>query len=250
MDSGEYSAPALITKLFKEHERYFRTPEIIGISVLFVLSLPAAFLEKREGRDALFIYLAILGATLAMAAKGFTPKYAIPVLPFFVLVIGRALSGTVWEAAGRWKYYRWALIAVTAAYFGFGIYSVQRNVLNGGNTLAMSNASMARGMEKGSRVLAPARFIFNEIGDFTVRDVYAARYVIMKKEGKPFNLTTLCDYARENRFDYILLDREYRKFGNIDPQKVFGPVWGYRVIKMYSDDTILMKRVAVQSGPR
>lgn len=250
VESGDYGATALLTKLLKEHERYFRTPEIIGISALFVVSLPAALREKRDRQRMLFLYLAILVAALAIAAKSFTTKYAIPVLPFFVLIIGKALSGKVWEAPGRWKYYRWVLIVMLAAYFGYGLFSIQRNVRDGWNTLAKNNAAMARGMEKGSRVLAPARFIFNCIGDFEIRDLYAARYLIMKKQGKPFNLTTLCDYARENRFEYILLDREYQKFGNIDSRNICGPVMDYAVIKIYTDDTILMKRSAVQSGSR
>lgn len=250
VNGSEYTVPALLAKIFKEHARYFRTPEIIGISALFVLSLPAALREKRGRRDVIFLYLAILVPVLAMAAKGFTPKYAIPVLPFFVLIIGKALRGIVHEASGNWKYYRWAFIAVLTAYLGYGIYAVQKNVRESGDSLAENNAVVARAMEKGSRVLAPSRFIFNEIGNFTVRDLFAARYRITKGEGKPFNLTTLCDYALENRFEYILLDREYRNSGHIDPQKVYSPIWGYAVIKVYSNDAILMKRTAVQFGPR
>lgn len=163
--------------------------------------------------------------------------------------IGKVVAGKIWEVSGNGKYYRWIYLFLLVAYFGHGIYSVERNVCCGWNTLAENNAVMAENMEKGSRVLAPSRFIFNEIGNFTIRDLYAARYIIMKKDGKPFNLTTLCDYALKNRFDYILLDREYRKSGNIDPQKVYAPIWGYMVIKEYTDDAILMKRCAIHVGP-
>lgn len=239
---GPSGSPLL--KVIEEHERYFRTPEIFGISALWVLSLAPGFREKTARHRTLYRYLLFLVVVLGAVGKSLTVKYAIPVLPFFALSIGITFSMLLRAGDAPGRAMRWLLVSVVAIHIGYGFWYAEKTAMTGKVDLAANHAIIARSMTKGAKVLAPARFIFDEIGRYEIRDLFAARYLITKRDHRPFNLTSLCEYAQEGGFDYILLDEEYRRFGHINPRRVYGPVWGYEVTKIYTDGTILMERYA------
>jgi branched-subunit amino acid transport protein len=242
VERRDYGVWAPLMRLLNEHERYFRTPEIIGISVLFVLALPLAFGRMMKENRILFRYLFFLFLALALFTKSITTKYAIPLLPFMAMGIASLFSLWLRKESGVNRVVGTILALFIMVHTGYGLYYGEKNALTEKSSLVKNNAKFGASMERGSRVLAPGRFIYNEIGRFEIRDIHAARYLIMNEQKKDFTLSSLCEYALANRFDYILLDREYRKFGNIDPQKVFPPVWGYAVKKEYADGTLLMKK--------
>jgi len=238
----DYGVLAPIIKLFSEHQRYFRTPEIIGVSVLFILTLPLVFSKKTPGNKVFWRYLLVLFMSLGIAAKSITTKYAMPLLPFLALGIASAVSPWFQREIKVNRLYGSILALVLFAHIGFGLFYDGRNAFAGKSFLEKENALMASDMERGGRVLAPGNFIYNEIENFEIRDIYAARYFIMNEQKRDFNLSSLCEYALANRFEYIILDREYRDFGNIHPQNVFPPVWGYEVLREYSNGAVLMKK--------
>ncbi len=242
VEKTDYGILAPLKKIFGEHRRYFRTPEIVGISVLFLLTLPAVFSRKLERHGVFYRYLLILFLALGAAAKSITTKYALPLIPFFALGTGITLGYVIRRESARNRLYAGIILVLFAAHAGYGLFSAGTSAYRNRTPVARENSRYAQSMLPGSRVLAPGRFIFNEIGRFEIRDIHAARYIIMHKTGRPFNLSTLTEYAADNGFDYILIDREYRGFGNIDPAKVFPPIWGYEVIKEYRNQSLLLKR--------
>ena len=231
-------------QLFHEHERYFRIPEIIGISLLFVISLPAAFQRKISGDRMLYWYTGLLIVFLGLVNKSLTAKYAIPLVPFFALATAyaviRAVKGETRISSS--KIYRGLLAVFLGLYLSYGLYySFTTSFLNRADTAA-ENAAVAGSMKPGSRVLAPGRFIYNEIGRFTIIDLFVPRYLATVRNKGELNLTSLCEYAMNHDIDYIVLDEEYRKMGDIDPRKIIPSVWGYSVENIFSNGTILLKR--------
>lgn len=239
--SGRYGLADSLVRLAGEHKRYFRTPEIIGISALFVVSFPAAVKGKVGRTCPLLLYLLLLFVALGVTSKSITTKYAIPLFPFFAVGIGLAFSGLVSGEIPVPRWYRNFLFLVLFVYGGYGVYyAVNGTFLKRANTVR-ENALIARDMERGSRILAPSRFVFDEIGHYGILDLFAARYLITRAGGTPFNLTSLCEYARDRGIRYMVIDPQYRSFARIDPRKVFPPVWGYTVIKEYTDGTLLFQ---------
>jgi hypothetical protein len=249
VERTDYGILAPLRRLFAEHERYFRTPEIIGISVLFVLTMPLAFRKRIRENGFFYRYLLLLFLALGLVSKSITTKYAIPLLPFLALGIASAVSPRLRRETGINRIYGAVLALFILAHAGYGLFYGGKNAFTGKSFLAKENALIASGMERGVRVLAPGRFIFDEMDHFTIRDIHAARYRIMHEQKRDFNPTSLCEYALDNRFDYIVLDREYRDFGKIDPEKIFPPVWGYEAVKEYTDGTLLIRKFNPQKSP-
>jgi hypothetical protein len=235
---------APIIKLFHEHMRYFRIPEIIGISALFVVSLPAV-LRRGAGSDRiLYAYTGLLIVFLGLVNKSLTAKYAVPLFPFFALTAASAIYFTIKGETGlaSSKIYRSLLAIFLCLYVSYGLYySVTTAFLNRVNTPG-ENAEIAVHMQPGTKVLAPGRFIYNEIKRFTIIDLFVPRYLATVRNKGEFNLTSLCEYAMNHSIDYIVVDDEYRKMGGIDPRKIIPSVWDYSVEKTFSDGTILLKR--------
>ena len=241
VDGTRYGFTDSLLRLVGEHMRYFRTPEIIGISSLFAISLPAAVRGKVGRTGPLPLYLLLLFVFLGITAKSVTTKYAIPLLPFFTVVIGLTFSGLIRGGIRVVRWYRNLLFLFLFVYVGYGVYcAVNETFMKRTNTVR-ENARIARSMERGARILAPTRFVFDEIEHYDIRDLFAARYLIMHAGGTPFNLTSLCEYARNHQIRYMVIDPKYRSSACIDPRRMFPPVWGYEVVKVYTDGTLLLR---------
>jgi hypothetical protein len=231
-------------QLLNEHERYFRIPEIIGISLLFVVSLPAAFQRKASGNGILFCYTGLLIVFLGLVNKSPTAKYAIPLVPFFALATA---SAVIWTVKGETrisssKIYRGLIAVFLGLYLFHGLYySFTTSFFNRVDT-AQENAMVASSMKPGTRVLAPGRFIYNEIGKFTIIDLFVPRYLATVRNKGELNLTSLCEYALDHDIEYIVIDKEYKEMADIDPRKIIPSIWGYSVKKIFGNDTILLKR--------
>ncbi len=249
VEESDYRYLSSIMRLFREHQRYFRTPEIIGISILFCLSLPVAFRRIVREHGIFCVYSLFLAVSLAMVSKSVTTKYAIPVLPFMAIYTASTLSLWLRRDILIKKPYAFTLIFILALHLGYGLFSAGSGVFARKSCLISANITIASAMEEGTRVLAPGRFIFSQIDKFEIRGLHAARYIIINNEQREFNLTSLCEYASERGFDYIVLDSEYRNFGKIDPERIYPPVWGYEVIRTYPDDTVIMKRFDSENLP-
>lgn len=235
---------ALVIQLFHEHERYFRIPEIIGISLLFVVSLPGVFRRGTGADRILYGYTGLLILFLGLVNKSLTAKYAMPLFPFFALAAASAVYVTV-KGGTRLtssKIYRGLLAIFLGLYVSYGLYYLVTTAFLNRVDTAGENAAVAVSMQTGTRVLAPGRFIYNEIGRFTIIDLFVPRYLATVRNKGEFNLTSLCEYAMKHAVDYIVVDDEYRKMGEIDPRKIIPSVWGYSVEKIFSDGTILLKR--------
>jgi hypothetical protein len=90
-----------------------------------------------------------------------------------------------------------------------------RNTFLGKINLSKMNHDLIQYMEKGSKVLAPVPFMFNEIDNFDIYGLLPARHII-RHRGNKFNSEYLCYYAKEIGAKYVLINNEYRRQFNCD----------------------------------
>lgn len=197
---------SLVVNLIEEHKRLFRQPMVIGISVMFILSL---FLTKREEyrkQKFFWIYLITLFLCGAMAPFPKITRYMLPLVPFFVIVSARVLNGILSRQLQPAKWLRMVFILWVGVFVVYGSYALAGAALV--DRLApkeiAAHRQFAQQMVKGPLVMAPAKFIYPEADSFVIQSYWGARVA----GGEKRSIGQLEEYAVAHKISYLLVDAE------------------------------------------
>ena len=199
--------------LLTEHKRLFRKPEIIGVTSFFVFGSLVRFkilkskLTQEEG--VLWIYTLSLIFLLGLIAHSKTTKYAIPLFPFFS-IIGVGNFSSAWSRKEELQQeLKTAFLVFLSLYFIFGVFS--NLSFQGLSPLRAfeANDRIAQHIPEGKRILAPMSFIFGTPKKQVVVGLHGAE-LVSRSLNKPWNAHTLCSYAKDHQFNYIVLNDEHK----------------------------------------
>lgn len=195
-----------IANLMEEHKRLFRRADIIGISLLYFMSLVHQRINFGKLKTPRNIYTLALIIALGLVSSNKTPTYAIMLFPFFAIPIASSLiQSLIGRPSGR---FRLTLPITFALYLGFGLYTNANTAFSAGEYVETRNAAVAVRLKPGSIVLTPLKFMFNQIDQFELRSLEAAN-LIMAKTDLPMTFKNLNQYARKIGAEYILLDCDF-----------------------------------------
>lgn len=195
-----------IANLLGEHKRLFRRADIIGISLLYFMSLVHQRINFGKVRTPRNIYTLALIITLGLVSSNKTPTYAILLFPFFAMPIASSLIHSLTgRPSGRFRMF---LPITFALYLGLGLHTNANTAFSDKEHVEIRHAAVASQLIPGSVVLAPLKFMFNQIDQFELRSLEAANLLMVED-----NLTTtfenLNQYARQIGARHILFDYDF-----------------------------------------
>jgi Dolichyl-phosphate-mannose-protein mannosyltransferase len=226
--------------LIEEHKRLFRKPEIILVTLLFLLSAIAMWRgADRKGR--LFLEYTIALVILLGMASGdkLVTRYAIPLFPFFAIAIAHAatrLPGLL----GRSRAYRWAFAALLALFMGYGIwYQIGEVRATGGDETAR-NRKLALYIPEGARIAGPMNLIFNQIERFHI----TALYLAAKEQGGTLTPEGAAAFAAAHNAGYIVTNSAMtneEEIAGLDSVAIGSRVGSF-VVMTRTEDFMVLKR--------
>ncbi|HVP06318.1 MAG TPA: glycosyltransferase family 39 protein [Candidatus Acidoferrum sp.] len=190
-----------LANFIEDHKRIFRTPAVIGISVLFVLSLLLTTRQQWRNRRFFWTYLAVLFSLTAVAPLPKMSRYVIPLTPFFALA-----SAEQWEMLSlRGSGYRKAISAAfglwLVVFFVYGIAALGVTALNDRDHQVRTNAELAARMNSGTVAMAPYDFVYPGARKFTVQSWFGCRRAC----GGRLVADQADNYAYSRNIDYLIL---------------------------------------------
>lgn len=188
--------------ILEEHKRLFRKPEIIGISVLLLLSLISMTREWYRRERPILIYTAVLIVVIAIPPFPKMTQYSVPLMPFFALIIARGLltdhiKQASWKKTACKVRNVWSAILIL-----FGVTSLVHSAFFEKDYLLDTNRRLASKMEEGAVVMAPLDFIFPNDDRFTIVSWRGINRAADDNKVPDF----LEDYASKIDVEYILAD--------------------------------------------
>ncbi len=200
--------------LLEEHKRVFRQPMVIGISVMFILSLLLSRKDDFRKNRSFWLYLATLFVCGAMAPYPKYSRYMLPLAPFFAIVCARAIDRLLTDAQYASRTLRIIYVTWVAVFIGYGGIALGQAALidRQAPEEISTHRSFAAEMVKGSLVTAPPRFIFPEIDSFTVQAYWGAHLAA----GDDRTYRTLENYAAKMGVRYLFIDSEAIRDWHLD----------------------------------
>lgn len=227
-----------LTNLLEEHKRLFRRPDIIGLSLLYVLSLLYRWLVQKRFWSAENIYTLTLVIALGLINANKTPTYAMLIFPFMAL----SLASVVVELFNKKALPKLVPIGsvMIVVYLGWGLYANATTALTKREYPAQRHQQVASRLTEGAAVVAPLKFMFNEIDHFDIR-AFEALHLIVDEKQKPFTIANMEQYAVGIRAEYLIFDCEFENdlgypvsYAMLDSLTIYTPVdsvAGYRIYR-------------------
>jgi 4-amino-4-deoxy-L-arabinose transferase-like glycosyltransferase len=194
--------------LIDDHKRLFRTPEVIGLSVLTVIALH--FTNRQMWRRNLFFVLYVVSLLLV---TGMSPldkmmtRYVIPMAPFFALTSAKLLTEPPGFSSGFQRILRPGFYLWTVAFFVYGAVALSRGGLFSSDNQLADNRAMKARISDGALVMAPFDFVFPLVDSFTVQSWWGCE----KNSGGQLTPEFADRYADSLQVGYLVLDAEYMK---------------------------------------
>jgi 4-amino-4-deoxy-L-arabinose transferase-like glycosyltransferase len=203
-----------IVNLLEEHKRIFRQPMVIGISVMFFLSLFFTRRSEFKQRKFFWIYLTTLFLCGAMLPFPKITRYMLPLAPFFSIACARIIDGIIAGTVCYRRALRVIFVAWIAIFLCYNAYALAFAALidKQAPQEIRTHRTFAENMAKGTLVMAPPKFIFPEIDSFTIQSYWGAHATA----GPTRTCQFLEDYAAKLGVKYLIIDREVMRDWHFD----------------------------------
>jgi len=221
LESEDFIWYTYILNIIKEHERFFHSPKEILFSVLLLMVVGYNFKYLVTMHKRLSLFTLFLVFSLAVVAHGKTSKYMFIYLPFLCILIVIGLANMQKIGFNR----RWANYLLGFYFVGS---SFQNSIFIDWKSPSISEQSsqVMKIIPRGSKVLVPFKFIFNEISNYQMQGHHVYRF--FEQTGQyyehKFNPFLISEYFRN---EYIVIDDEYINHYKLKSNNNYGP---YRLI--------------------
>lgn len=221
------------TSVFSEHQRLFRNYETIPLSILIILSFVTSWKSLISEHKQLTIYTLILFCVVGMIVEDKTSKYSFYTLPFSALIIAYSAPSIPALRPALKRILSFA-ICLFAASSLISLYTIVSNK----EYPSELNNQIASQIPKGSTVIAPMNFLFNELPNYRTICNYRVRMDVGEKPSVSELYRCCNDYSS----DYIVLNKYGERID--DPIDLFDTVAidKYFTIVAFNDDFQILKR--------
>lgn len=186
-----------------EHQRWFRKPDVIGISVLFILALICVKRTYWKEHSIFWSYLVALAVALALAPLPKLTRYMLPLTPFMALVIAETISRLRSGLEQGRPVLRKIFVGWAALFFAFGTISLVTEAFARNDRIEV-NRQLASWMSPGALVMTPFPydFVFNEQPNFRIQGFAAIERNTIEGDRSVSDLEKFADSLGVN---YIIL---------------------------------------------
>jgi len=219
-----------IVNLLEEHKRIFRQPMVIGISVMFILSLFLTSRSEFKQRKFFWIYLTTLFVCGAMMPFPKITRYMLPLTPFFAIACARMIDGMIAGTTRNYRALHVIFVTWIAVFLLYNAYALAFAALidRQAPLEIQTHRTFAESMVKGTLVMAPPKFIFPEIDSFTIQSYWGAHAAA----GPTRTCQFLEDYAARLGVKYLIIDQEVIRDWHFDMRDGSVGFKRYRSLKM------------------
>lgn len=231
-----------LMRIVEEHKRYFNAPMEGSFSILLILIVGVRFLYLWKRHALLMRYTLFASLSLAIINQGQTSKYALLLLPFAAILMADGFRSILASRP------RPAIIftLLFSIYFCIQLNSVH-SLFNDRLDIVSRNETISRHIPEGSRVYAPASFLFNQIENYQLRSLQTYATLVHRFDRLNINRKDFFEHARAMGSDYVLLDLffvDHDFYDGIIGEKGLQPeetYYGYEVTQA-KDNFIILKR--------
>jgi hypothetical protein len=206
-----------LINLSREHQRLFRSPDIIFTTLLFLSSLVYGWKLLLKENKILLAYSLLLILFMGLLVNDKTIKPSVLLYPYWVLIIVKVLTGlkkeklksgedslihSQWMISIKQKIISYIIPIILFSFTIYGIYFQVKDVLIKEDSKSL-NAEIGNYIPEGSWCVAPMNIIFNEIHRLNIVSIYQVRW--QYKQITAENLDKFCDslkieYAVFNKY--------------------------------------------------
>jgi len=191
--------------LLNEHQRFFSTDKVITYSAVFFFALIVKFKLLATKYRSLLVYTFTLIVALNLTGSHIAERFMIYYFPFMALIIAVAII-SIYENANKY-FVKVAFIVIIVANFIFVGYSFLQLFRQQENSPAIHHEISEQLHDPHAKVLAPDKFIFNEIENRPVLSYHVWEYYEDMNDTK-INQQKALMIASNLGVKYIILDNE------------------------------------------
>lgn len=191
-----------LVNLLTEHKRILRKPEVIGLTVWFLLSLPFVRGGVWRKNRFLFIYLIVTAVVLAASPLPKFTRYMIPLVPFMAIVIAR-VSMEITKPLTDWRRHAAMAFRIWSVLFMlYGGYALVYEAIPKQKNQIEVNTLLAEKMQQSSLVMTPFDFVFMQQGNFTIQSWWG----VERAAGESKSISFLENYADSLGVEHLIVD--------------------------------------------
>jgi hypothetical protein len=225
----------VFVKLSNEHQRFFWSPDVWGLSAMVVLSLLVLGKTLWKKYKELLIYFIVADVSLNIFGSHIAQVNMLLLLPFMALIAGAFLTELKVKPASFAK-----SIAILIIIFQIVIVSVGfiKIIRSREDTTKLSKITLSAFPYNNERILVPYRFIFNELPNRNLISYKTIEYHQVE-HGSKFSKQEFLDLADRLNIHYLVVTPEmYTENAGMYP-------WMYEEFKNLSDKHKIIKLMIV-----
>jgi hypothetical protein len=198
----------VLLKLSNEHQRFFWSDKVWGVSSIFLLCLIFNFRYLYKNHKLLIIYTLTLILTLNIAGGQIAERFLIYFIPFFALIISISIVRVIELKMNVLNAILIILLFLQLS-FVFNMFSFIYN--KRGNFVAFQTEILNKIKDKKALVLAPYQFVFNGVETNHLASFKSFEYheVLIKKT---FTQEAFFKRADSLNIKYIIIPRKVNDF--------------------------------------
>lgn len=193
---------SLLENLLREHQRLFRKPMIIFVTVMTIAALAVRWRKHSDEMRKLRWYLCALIIALGMIAEDKTDKYVTYFSPFYAIIIAEFLLQ--YKPKELHRFVKPVLAVVITAFFLNGIvYQIQDVFFRKTPDIVEYHRNIGQSIPDGATCIAPIFFVFDEVKRLKVVSNYSAGLV----EGQRLSEEKFAGYCDRAKVQYAVFTK-------------------------------------------
>ncbi len=222
-----------IVKFLSAPKRFVSHLYDISLTILFLLLIYLNRESIRQSREIHYLLVYFIAAELGLALIGPDNKnmYLVLHMPFIVIIVALLLPGTINKISRPWIMYV-LLIFYVITQFGHSIKIFDNR--NSHIIAAHKKIIEYHNINSSDRILAPARFVFNEIDSANIKAVELLPLLHQQKKIE-YTAGGIFKYAARDRRRYVILRPETLDILGISKTDINTVTHGYRLLGQQSD---------------
>jgi len=205
-----------LLSVMQEHKRLFRSPEILVLTVPFLLALLSTTTSEFQRRKVWYLFWFILMFFIAVIVKSKLARYALLLHPFFVGEIVRvwttpaAFRSHLGRAIPQWLY----TIILAGSIVGCLVidwHATGRSVASPEKT----SERWAHYIPQQSTVVAPPVFAFNQLGKYHIVALAHIRFNLVRNFADKISPEAFFAACADIHAEYIIIPRDVPEYEDI-----------------------------------
>jgi len=218
-----------LISLVNEHQRLFRSPEILVVTVPFIFAITAASKKYLKENKTWYLFWFALMFFTALVVKSKLARYALVLHPFLVGETVRAISRLSGDISkDRRRVARWLLVATVSACIVVSFVIDWGEAGKKSESPAAASARWARIIPEKSTVVAPLSFAFNEIGRYDIIALDNIRFAVCGNFSGTVETQGFFELCREFEAEFVIIPfghPEYLPAVDSDGENLYRPVF-------------------------